>query len=196
MKPLIPFQHSYWAEPGKLLAGCCPGTGESAMIEEQLSGLFDAGGTLIVNLMETSEAALYHRLFDSYESILPNLCLARGRTIRVEHFPIPDRSVPTAKRMKAILQSIREELGAGGVVYVHCLGGIGRTGTVIGCHLAEQGHPNPLEQLQILTDADREYFWPTPQTEEQRNFVLKWLSKPGIQRDKRPQPAPPAKIHL
>ncbi|WP_396910170.1 hypothetical protein [Mycolicibacterium sp.] len=34
---------------------------------------------------------------------------------------------------------IHPELDAGRIVYVHCWGGKGRTGTVIGCFLAESG---------------------------------------------------------
>ena len=83
--------------------------------------------------------------------------------------------------MTSILQRIRAELDAGGVVYVHCLGGIGRTGTVIGCYLVEEGRSDPLDVLKNLTAAEAEYFWPTPQTEEQRNFVLTWKPLRGGQ---------------
>jgi len=40
-----------------------------------------------------------------------------------------------------------------------------------------------LQLLKALTASEKEYFWPTPQTDEQRNFVLNWKpgrrSKPG-----------------
>ena len=58
----------------------------------------------------------------------------KDRVIRIERFPMPDRSIPTAEQMTSILQRIRQEMNAGVVVYVHFLGGIGRTGTVIGCY--------------------------------------------------------------
>jgi len=179
MNPKIPFQYSYWAVPGKILAGCCPGTIDPGMVREQLSGLVDAGVTLVVNLMEVSEMGLFQVFFETYETILPDLAQARGRTVRLERFPIRDRSIPTPEQMTTILETIRKELDAGGVVYVHCLGGIGRTGTVIGCYFVEQGHPKPLELLQALTASEPEYFWPTPQTEEQRSFVANWKPNPG-----------------
>jgi len=147
---------------------------DPSQMREQLSGLVDAGVTLVVNLMEVSELELFHTFFETYESILPDLARAGSRSIRIERFPIRDRSIPTTEQMASILERIRQELDAGGVVYVHCLGGIGRTGTVVGCYFVEQGHPNPLESLQALTASEPEYFWPTPQTEEQRRFVLDW----------------------
>lgn len=150
------------------------------MAHEQLSDLIDTGVTLVVNLMEASELELFQTFFETYETILPELAKAKSRTIRLERFPIPDRSIPTTEQMISILKCIQHEVDAGSVVYVHCMGGIGRTGTVIGCHLVEQGHPNPLEQLQALTASESEYFWPTPQTDEQRNFVLDWKRREGV----------------
>ena len=44
--------------------------------------------------------------------------------------------------MRAI-QAHCARAGAGRRVYVHCRAGIGRTGTVIGCYLAEQGLDGP-----------------------------------------------------
>ena len=123
---------------------------------------------------------LFQRFYETYETILPDLAKEKGRTIRLERFPIPDRSVPSPEQMTLILQTIHDEVDAGGVVYVHCLGGIGRTGTVVGCYLVEQGRPDPLEHLQTLTASEKEYFWPTPQTEEQSNFVLNWKCGGGV----------------
>lgn len=97
--------------------------------------------------------------------------------------PQPFQGIPTTEQMRSILACIRQEVEAGGMVYVHCLGGIGRTGTVIGCYFVEQGHPKPLEQLQALTASEGAYFWPTPQTEEQRQFVLNWKASDRGQPD-------------
>ena len=65
---------------------------------------------------------------------------------------------------------------AGGVVYVHCLAGKGRTGTVMGCYLVRHGlsGEQALAQLQDLTRHRADAFWPTPQTTLQRDYVLNW----------------------
>jgi protein-tyrosine phosphatase len=178
MNPELPFPYSYWAVPGRILAGRCPGSIDSDGVHDDISALLDAGVTLIVNLMEVEETEILKRYFESYETHLEELGGARGRAVRLVRFPIRDRSVPTVVRMRSILETIRQELAAGGVVYVHCLGGIGRTGTVVGCYLAEMGHSNPLADLQNLTASEGDYFWPTPQTQEQHAFVENW--RPGV----------------
>jgi protein-tyrosine phosphatase len=174
MNPALPFQHSYWVVPGKLLAGAYPGTVDSAMTPEHLSAMVDAGVTLVINLMKASEERTIGRFIDPYESSLMAMGNERGRTIHLARFPIADRSIPTSEQMASILQTIRQEMDVCGVVYVHCMGGIGRTGTVIGCYLAENGHADPLAELRRLTTSESEHFWPTPQTDEQRKFVINW----------------------
>jgi protein-tyrosine phosphatase len=49
--------------------------------------------------------------------------------------PIRDGGCPTIDELRAILDRIDAELARGEVVYVHCGGGHGRTGTVVGCWL-------------------------------------------------------------
>src|SRR6476661_8703202 len=56
-----------------------------------------------------------------------------------QRFAIPDVSVPSEPLMRATLDHIDAELAANRGVYVHCFGGIGRTGTVIGCWLLRHG---------------------------------------------------------
>jgi ADP-ribosylglycohydrolase len=97
--------------------------------------------------------------------------------------PIRDVNVPESpSEMVAILDAIENALKAGHVVYAHCLGGVGRTGTVIGCHLTRSGISGE-EALRKLAS-----MWRTvgkskrkplsPETQEQREFVRDW-SEPG-----------------
>ena len=41
--------------------------------------------------------------------------------------------------MRATLDAIYDAIGAGETLYLHCWGGVGRTDTVVGCLLCEQG---------------------------------------------------------
>jgi protein-tyrosine phosphatase len=47
--------------------------------------------------------------------------------------------VTTPEGYDAIVADMDRELGAGRSVYVHCWGGVGRTGTVVGCWHVSRG---------------------------------------------------------
>ncbi len=86
-------------------------------------------------------------------------------------------SIPTTAQMRKILDAIHAEIQAEGVVYVHCWGGKGRTATLVGCFLLEAGLENQqtvLQKIRSLTAHASEFFWPTPQTQDQCDFVTNW----------------------
>jgi ADP-ribosyl-[dinitrogen reductase] hydrolase len=80
--------------------------------------------------------------------------------------------------MVEILARLRAALGSGRVVYLHCRAGIGRTTTVVGCLLAEQGRSGEeaLRELNRLwRQNERATYWPTvPETLEQTEYVRRW----------------------
>jgi protein-tyrosine phosphatase len=93
---------------------------------------------------------------------------------------IVDAQIPTdPAQMQAIQGHLRAMMADGHRVYVHCRAGIGRTGLVIGCYLAEQGldGPGALRELNRLwRQSERSTSWPAvPQTIEQAEFILGWL---------------------
>ena len=83
---------------------------------------------------------------------------------------IRDFSVPTPELLVAALNEIDDELRAGGLVYVHCWAGCGRTGVVVGAWLIRHG-VTPRDALARIADARGPG---CPQTLEQRLFVLDW----------------------
>ena len=93
---------------------------------------------------------------------------------RIGH-PIPDMGTPTAGRMMRILDDIDAARDAGGTVYVHCWGGVGRTGAVIGCwlmrHGLDDGDPIArIAELRAEIAGDR----PSPETPGQARLVRGW----------------------
>ena len=52
-------------------------------------------------------------------------------------FPIPDRNITSDERALSISRCIINAIGEGNKVLVHCFGGKGRTGTIIGLVLKE-----------------------------------------------------------
>jgi protein tyrosine phosphatase len=73
--------------------------------------------------------------FADYLPNLTELLPGPGRSIQFSRHPIVDGSIPCTKLMVEILDRIDAAIERGGVVYVHCWGGRGRTGTVICCWL-------------------------------------------------------------
>ncbi len=85
-------------------------------------------------------------------------------------------SIPTPELMKEIQELIAASLAQNHMVYVHCMGGIGRTGTVVGCYLVEQGMTGQ-EALRTISDLRKSVSDSgirSPETRDQRTFVENW----------------------
>ena len=68
-----------------------------------------------------------------YEDLLNEVSGGEAKRLA---FPIPDISIPAdPNQMIAILDAIDAALFEGHGVYIHCWGGVGRTGTVVVCWL-------------------------------------------------------------
>ena len=93
-------------------------------------------------------------------------------------------------QMQQILSDIRAALSLGRCVYVHCRAGIGRTGLVIGCFLAEeeQNGKSALKRLNRLwRQSARAESWPkVPQTREQADYIRRWLKLRDLYRLRAP----------
>ncbi len=156
---------SYWVQPGRLLAGPYPGAWGEDLAQRKARELLAAGITTIIDLTES----------DEHHAYLPRLNSAaeqQGRTVEHHRFPIPDMDVPLPSQMVRILDTIDTALAEGQVVYVHCMGGIGRTGTVIGCFLVRHGQTGT-EALQTIAQL-RGGLTESPETEPQRLMVRTW----------------------
>jgi len=171
-KPLL---NSYWVVPGRFLAGEYPRTIDEDSSRRRLSDMFDSGISSFIDLTDTRDG------LKSYESILGEV--SNGKAQRFSH-PIRDVSVPKSSRdTVAILDHIDEELCAGRSVYVHCWGGVGRTGTVVGCWLSRHSGSNPpLETLKKLWEScPKSSKKPkSPETNEQSRYVSEWVEADRI----------------
>ena len=79
------------------------------------------------------------------------------------------------------------------MVYLHCRAGIGRTGTVVGCLLAENGLSGQaaLEELNRLwQQSERAQLWAqVPETPEQTEYVRRWVRRDASRADPLFEPA-------
>ena len=160
-----PLKNSYWVLPGNLLAGEYPYGDSPAKARARLRRLLAAGVNTFIDLTLPGE-------LPEYQSLLPS-------EVKYLRYPIQDAAVPDdAQQMHTIQAHLQAALAAGRRVYVHCRAGVGRTGTVIGCYLAEQGLDGAaaLQQLNRLwKQSGRALTWPeVPQTHEQAQFIRSW----------------------
>jgi protein-tyrosine phosphatase len=133
--------------------------------------LLSAGVTVFLDLTEEGEYGL-----KAYEPLLREEADALGCSVVYRRISIPDMQTPTRDEMIEILDTIDTALEAGHVVYVHCYGGIGRTGTVVGCYLVRQGTCGEKALLEIarLREGTPDGWKRSPETFEQREFVRTW----------------------
>lgn len=164
-----PTQETYWVIPGRFLAGPNPmrmfGTRPSHFIEV----LLNAGIDTFIDLTTEKEMA-----GDSYRAILE--LMPAHHKVLYHNLPITDHGLPTVEEMQAILSMINDCLVGGRNIYLHCYAGIGRTGTAVGCFLVEQGYAGAkaLEQIQILRKGLGYIPMSSPETRQQKEFVVNW----------------------
>ena len=166
-----PFERSWWVEPGKVLAGCCPGPSGADPEHATLEALFSAGVRSIISLMPADECDKAGKPRRSYREAWEAIGAAHDTAIHWRRAPIPDMGVPSQEAMAALVQSIAN---AEKIVYIHCWGGSGRTGTAAGCYLTSLGHSadQALECIrQARSHSPQLAQKASPQTVEQRAFI-------------------------
>jgi protein-tyrosine phosphatase len=137
-----PITGSYWIEPDRLLAGPYPGARADALV----------GIDVVVALTEEGE--------------LPPYALPAG--VRLVRRAIRDFGCPEPADVGETLDLLDRELEAGKRVYLHCRGGVGRTGTVLACYLVRKGL-SPEDALAQLRSIGK-----GPETGDQRRLVEGW----------------------
>jgi hypothetical protein len=166
--------NSYWVMPDSLMAGEYPGDRDPGSTRRKLADYLRHGLNAFLDLTEARELA-------PYEQALAEVARESGIDCVYRRMPIRDVDVPEDPRqMRAILDQIEQWRLQRRKVYVHCWGGVGRTGTVVGCHLVEYGLSGEaaLEQLRLLwtrMSEDKRRRKPhTPETQAQRDYVQGW----------------------
>jgi len=170
-----PLANSYWVLPGRFLAGEYPSGREAPDSDAgraRIARLVAAGINCIVDLTEEGERP-------PYDQLLP-------RSVAYLRRAIADTLVPRHPAlMRGIQDDIASALERGRQVYVHCRAGIGRTGTVVGCFLVEQGLDGEAALLELnrlwTLQCARASTWPeVPQTGEQADYIRLWMPKRAL----------------
>ena len=167
----LPIPDSYWVKPGQFLAGEYPGRADVETTRGRVDALLEAGIDFFIDLTDAGE-------LPPYVDLLKEQALVHGMRTFYTRIAIVDHGIPTPKMMNSILDRIDRALSLGRKIYLHCWGGVGRTGTTVGCHLVRRGLTGR-QALGQLADwwagvPKRSHFPRSPETEEQARFVLNW----------------------
>jgi Swiss Army Knife protein, DSP-PTPase phosphatase domain len=168
-QPPKPAPNTYWVIAGKLLAGEYPGARNPEEARRRLRKFLAAGVRHFIDLTEAGELTPYAEL----------LSQEAGSRTSYQRFPVRDGSVPEEpKTMGEIIAAIDRAMAEDGITYVHCWGGVGRTGLAVACWLQEHG-PTPDEALTDLANkwrscAKSQRMPNSPETPEQVRWVKEW----------------------
>ncbi len=163
-------ESAYWVNPGKLMAGPYPASPIMPdQTRAQLSWLVEQGISELIDLTTPGERPGYQAEFES-------VCARHGVQGNWQRFTIADFGLPSATLMTSILNEIDHLLANDKKIYVHCMGGLGRTGTVVACYLIRQGMSGKeaLQKIQALRIGTTNFQHASPETDAQRAFVLEW----------------------
>jgi len=170
----LPIPESYWVEEGRFLAGEHAGGFSDESTRMRMKAFLQTGINVFVDLTQPGE-------LPPYGTILKEEAQKIGLKGIHQRFAIYDHSIPSKGMMKDILDLIDTSIEDGSGVYVHCWGGVGRTGTVVGCYLIRHGL-SPEKALERVHDLfmtrPQTYFTTSPETREQTGFVRNWREIP------------------
>lgn len=137
-----------WLVPGKLAGTPLPGAVNETDVDMQ--ALKRCGVTVLVSLTEQD---------------VDQAALARNG-LRNVHLPVYDRQPPSVSQLQMLMLKMKRLLLDGEVLAVHCLAGLGRTGTVLAAWLVFEG-VTAEEALRRVREIEPQYV----QSEQQENAL-------------------------
>jgi hypothetical protein len=168
---------SYPVIPNHLYAGEIPSSINDHEFQLKIQYLKELGITHIINLTEINEQNFKGIPLRKYTDYAEMQFSMSGMELNCFRFPIKDLDIPTITHMRTVINAINEAIHEGGKVYVHCWGGIGRTGTVIGCYLIEHGillNHTAVPFIEFLKRNTAIKNRQSPETTDQVNYILRW----------------------
>jgi protein-tyrosine phosphatase len=163
---------SYWVERGRVLAGEYPGSLNEREARSKIDRLLHAGVTWFLDLTEEHDTIE----LKPYAQFLTTETSASGHMVGHRRMPIRDACAPSTEEMRAILDAIDAATSDGHVVYFHCWGGHGRTGTVAGCYMVRHGSTpqDALDAIKRLREGSLTAHRASPERGAQTEMVLNW----------------------
>ena len=153
---------------GAVFAGEYPGDKYGEKATEKLKHMYHFGIRHFIDLTEEGELAPYSHLLPSDTTYF--------------RFPIVDCGAPKSiESVQRLLLRIEELKKMEGYVYVHCWGGVGRTGTIVACYLSQNWkEPELNHTLEALrrnfSEMPKSAYRETPETKEQIDFIEQFIN--------------------
>lgn len=167
----LPIPESYWVEENRFLAGEYPASRDPEIARRRIEAFLEAGIRTFIDLTQPHELV-------PYEPILKEQSRIHDLDLAYHRFPIRDHGIPASQHMTDILNVIDASLEDGNPVYVHCWGGVGRTGITVACYFIRRGFSahDALSRVASLyqTRPQTYFFLTSPETPEQFEFVRNW----------------------
>ena len=153
---------------GIIYAGEYPGDKNGEFAKHKIEQMYHFGIRHFIDLTEEGELRPYNHL-------LPN-------DTTYTRFPIVDCGAPkNIESVQRLLLRIEELKKMEGYVYVHCWGGVGRTGTIVACYLSQNWkEPELNHTLEVLrrnfSEMPKSAYRKTPETKEQIDFIEQFIN--------------------
>lgn len=168
-KPSRPLNQSYHVIT-KLYAGEYPGDKNPDVAKEKLEAMHRFGVRHFIDLTEEGELCPYEHLLKPDTSYL--------------RFPIKDLGAPeSVEQVYILVRKIEELMRGDGYVYIHCWGGVGRTGTIVSCYMAKFLEDyNPTAETIInrmragYKEMPKSLYRKSPETREQVAFIEHFIA--------------------
>lgn len=164
-----PLHQSYevWGN-GIIYAGEYPGDKNGELAKHKIERMHHFGIRHFIDLTEEGELRPYNHLLPSDTTYT--------------RFPIVDCGVPkSVESVQRLLLRIEELKKMDGYVYIHCWGGVGRTGTIIACYLSQNWKEVDMNHtLEVLrrnfSEMPKSAYRKTPETKDQIDFINQFIN--------------------
>jgi hypothetical protein len=153
---------------GAVYAGEYPGDKDEEIAKQKIERMYHFGIRHFIDLTEEGELCPYKHLLPSDTTYT--------------RFPITDCGVPKSiESVRRLLLRIEELKKMDGYVYLHCWGGVGRTGTIVACYLSQNwNEPDLNHTLEVLrrnfSEMPKSAYRETPGTKEQIDFIEQFIN--------------------
>lgn len=152
---------------GIIYAGEYPGDKDVEIAKRKIARMCHFGIRHFIDLTKESELRPYHH-------ILP-------KDTTYTRFPIEKCGVPgSIEDVQRLLLRIEELMKMNGHIYLHCSDGVGRTGTIVACFMAQNwDEPDLKNTLEVLrrnfSEMPKSAYRKTPETKVQINFIERFI---------------------